>query len=143
MVPLPIQKRNHQTNAGRSDRDPGRRQKVVLCKRTPNTGASFHLRNNFSWKNTEVTFSFLTEDGSPTAAPGISFITKHFPMTAKYPLYEIVSRYKDRGIDIIAYAQDTLISGICPNQYTKLESRINHTDRHFRRFSIGRYRTAE
>ena len=52
---------------------------------------------------------------------------KTLPDDCKVPLYEIVSRYKDRGIDIIAYAQDTLISGICPNQYTKLESRINHT----------------
>lgn len=52
---------------------------------------------------------------------------KTLPPDCAAPLFEIVKRYKDKGIDIIAYAPGHLLSGIAPNQYTELESRINHT----------------
>ena len=50
---------------------------------------------------------------------------KTLPEDCAKPLYEIVSEYKDKGVDIISYGKEELISGIHLNEYTKLESRIN------------------
>ena len=48
---------------------------------------------------------------------------KLLPEDVAEPLFYIVKKYSK--IDIVAYTPDTLISGIQPNQYTKLESNIN------------------
>ena len=48
---------------------------------------------------------------------------KLLPETTAAPLYEIAKQYP---VDILAYSQENLISGICPNRYSKLESRINN-----------------
>lgn len=50
--------------------------------------------------------------------------TLHADITA--PLFQIVCKYKDRGIDILAYTSDCMLSGGCTNKYSELESRINH-----------------
>ena len=49
---------------------------------------------------------------------------KHLPADVAEPLFYIVKKYS--GIDIVGYTPDTLLSGIRPNPYTELESRINH-----------------
>ena len=51
---------------------------------------------------------------------------KTLPMDCAKPIYDMVLEYKDQGLDLVTYTPDALISGICPNQYTELESRINH-----------------
>lgn len=48
---------------------------------------------------------------------------KLLPSDVAEPIFYIVKKYS--GIDIVAYTPDTLLSGIRPNQYTELESRIN------------------
>ena len=39
-------------------------------------------------------------------------------------LFDIVKKYPE--LDILTYTSDSILSGIKPNQYTELESRINH-----------------
>ena len=51
---------------------------------------------------------------------------KTLPMDCAKPIYDMVLEYKDQGLDLVTYTPDALISGICPNKYTELESRINH-----------------
>ena len=51
---------------------------------------------------------------------------KTLPMDCAKPIYDMVLEYKDQGLDLVTYMPDALISGICPNKYTELESRINH-----------------
>lgn len=41
------------------------------------------------------------------------------------PIYEIAKEHSDAGVDIITYQDNNIISGICPNEYVELESRIN------------------
>lgn len=48
---------------------------------------------------------------------------KLLPDDVAEPLFHIVKKYS--GIDIVAYTPDTLLSGVRPNPYTELESRIN------------------
>lgn len=48
---------------------------------------------------------------------------KTLPKSITRPLFDIVQKY---DADIIAYTDQGLISGIRPNEYTKLESRINN-----------------
>lgn len=47
---------------------------------------------------------------------------KTIPSEAIRPAYELA---KDYDVDILAYSDDAIISGICPNSYTELEARIN------------------
>ena len=47
---------------------------------------------------------------------------KTIPSEVIRPAYELA---KDYDVDILAYSDDAIISGICPNSYTKLEARIN------------------
>lgn len=49
---------------------------------------------------------------------------KTVPDDVLFPLFHIVKKYS--GLDILTYSDNHIISGICPNQYTELESRINH-----------------
>ena len=47
---------------------------------------------------------------------------KTIPSEVIRPAYELA---KDYDVDILAYSDDAIISGICPNSYTELEARIN------------------
>ena len=49
---------------------------------------------------------------------------KTIPDDVALPLFHIAKKYA--GVDILAYTEDSILSGIRPNQYTELESRINH-----------------
>ncbi|MCF2679295.1 HAD family phosphatase [Faecalicatena contorta] len=49
---------------------------------------------------------------------------KVLPDDVAHPLFTIAKKYT--GVDIVTYAKDHIISGIRPNQYTELESRINN-----------------
>lgn len=49
---------------------------------------------------------------------------KLLPEDVINPLFHIVKKYS--GLDILAYTSENLISGIRVNEYTELESRINH-----------------
>lgn len=49
---------------------------------------------------------------------------KTLPDDIIFELYHITKKYA--GIDIITYIGDNIISGIAPNEYTELESRINN-----------------
>lgn len=55
---------------------------------------------------------------------GRTIYNRTLPAVIAGKLMEIVCKYP--GMDIISYRDDTIISGISPNPYTKLESRINH-----------------
>ena len=50
---------------------------------------------------------------------------KTLPTDALRPAVELAKKYADRGLDILTYSDTNILSGICPNQYTELESRIN------------------
>ena len=49
---------------------------------------------------------------------------KVLPDNVAEPIFHIAKKYA--GIDIIGYTPDRLLSGIRPNQYSELESHINH-----------------
>lgn len=49
---------------------------------------------------------------------------KTLPGDIVEPLFNIVKKYD--GLDILSYTADNILSGIKPNQYSELESRINH-----------------
>lgn len=49
---------------------------------------------------------------------------KQLPSDVAAPLLHIVKKYA--GVDILAYTENSILSGIRPNQYTDLESQINH-----------------
>lgn len=51
---------------------------------------------------------------------------KTLPPDVAGPLYQLVKKYEDRGADILSYTDTDLISGISPNRYSELESRINN-----------------
>lgn len=51
---------------------------------------------------------------------------KTLPPDIVRPLFEIIQRYRDKGVDILSYTSDSLLSGICPNEYSQRESFINH-----------------
>lgn len=55
---------------------------------------------------------------------GSILYNKKLPDGVAAPLFHIVKKYS--GIDILAYTDNTLFSGIKPNQYTELEAAINH-----------------
>ena len=54
---------------------------------------------------------------------------KTIPSEVIRPAYELA---KDYDVDILAYSDDAIISGICPNSYTKLEAQIKLKS-HFRK----------
>ena len=49
---------------------------------------------------------------------------KTLPGDIVEPLLQILRKYD--GLDILSYTADNILSGIKPNKYTELESRINH-----------------
>lgn len=51
---------------------------------------------------------------------------KTLPMDIVAPLFDIVNKYRERGVDIVGYTSDVLLSGGSTNKYSGLESRINH-----------------
>lgn len=51
---------------------------------------------------------------------------KTLPDDVAAPLFHIAKKYS--GVDILAYSDERIISGIKPNRYTDLEARINHVN---------------
>ena len=51
---------------------------------------------------------------------------KVLPEDAIRPAFELAKKYADQGVDILTYTDTNIISGIKPNKFTELESRINH-----------------
>lgn len=50
------------------------------------------------------------------------------PADVYHPTFELAKKYAEQGLDILTYNDENIISGICPNQYSELESRINHME---------------
>lgn len=53
---------------------------------------------------------------------GETLYNKTVPSEVIRPIYEMA---KKCDVDILAYSDDSILSGICPNPYTELEARIN------------------
>ncbi|MDO4437917.1 MAG: Cof-type HAD-IIB family hydrolase [Eubacteriales bacterium] len=101
-------------------------KKVVLASGRPTQGiiplaCQLHLKDYGSY--------ILSFNGGHIidCRTGEVIYNKTLPEDCLKPLYEIVSQYRDKGVDIISYGNEKLISGICPNEYTRLESKINNT----------------
>lgn len=54
---------------------------------------------------------------------GSILYNKTLPPDVIHPLFQITRKFQ--GLDILAYTPENIISGICPNIYTELESSIN------------------
>jgi len=100
-------------------------KKVVLASGRPTRGVlplakQLHLETYGSY--------ILSFNGAriTDCRTGNAIYNKTLPTWCFEPVYQIASEYKDTGIDILAYPPDRLISGFRPNQYTELESFINH-----------------
>lgn len=50
---------------------------------------------------------------------------KPLPKNVYSQIYDLCAKYKEHGIDLITYQGDNIISAFGPNEYTRLESRIN------------------
>lgn len=53
---------------------------------------------------------------------------KTLPSDVIRPAYELSSNYAHKGLDLITYTDDTILSGFSPNEYTELEARINQME---------------
>ncbi len=51
---------------------------------------------------------------------------RYLPQDALEPAFRLAWSFAGEGADILTYTEDCIISGIQPNRYTLLESRINH-----------------
>lgn len=56
-------------------------------------------------------------------ATGEIIYNKVLPANVIPVIYKMIKEY---DVDILTYSDDSIISGICPNQYTEVESRINN-----------------
>lgn len=45
-------------------------------------------------------------------------------------IFSVTASFREQGIDILTYTENEIISGLSPNSYTMLESRINHMPVH-------------
>lgn len=98
-------------------------KKVVLASGRPTNGVlplakELHLEEYGSY--------ILSFNGGriTDCRSGQVIYNKVLPENVVTPLFHIAKKYT--GIDIIGYTSDSLLSGINPNQYSELESRINH-----------------
>lgn len=98
-------------------------KKVVLASGRPTKGIvplaeQLHLKDYGSY--------ILSFNGGriTDCRTGRAIYNKTLPDDVILPLFHIVKKYA--GADILAYTAENLLSGIKPNQYTELESRINH-----------------
>lgn len=98
-------------------------KKVVLASGRPTRGVvplaeKLHLKDYGSY--------ILSFNGGriTDCRTGQVIYNKTIPDDVALPLFHIAKKYA--GADILAYTEDTILSGIRPNQYTELESRINH-----------------
>lgn len=98
-------------------------KKVVLASGRPTKGVvplaeKLHLKDYGSY--------ILSFNGGriTDCRTGQVIYNKTIPDDVALPLFHIAKKYA--GADILAYTEDTILSGIRPNQYTELESRINH-----------------
>ena len=106
-----------------SDTNTGTGKKVVLASGRPTRGVvplaeKLHLKDYGSY--------ILSFNGGriTDCRTGQVIYNKTIPDDVALPLFHIAKKYA--GADILAYTEDTILSGIRPNQYTELESRINH-----------------
>lgn len=97
-------------------------KKVVLASGRPTNGVlplakQLHLEDYGSY--------ILSFNGAriTDCRSGEVIYNKTLPEEIITPLFHIVKKYA--GLDILAYTSENIISGIRPNQYTELESRIN------------------
>lgn len=100
-------------------------KKVVLASGRPTMGViplarQLHLERYGSY--------ILSFNGAriTDCRTGEDIYNKCLPKDALPGIYNAALSLKDRGIDLLSYSDDEIISGICPNQYTELESKINH-----------------
>ena len=98
-------------------------KKVVLASGRPTTGdlplaKQLHLEDYGSY--------ILSFNGARiTDCRSMQAIyNKTLPGDIVEPLLQILRKYD--GLDILSYTADNILSGIKPNKYTELESRINH-----------------
>ncbi len=96
-------------------------KKVVLASGRPTPGVlplaeELHLKEYGSY--------ILSFNGGRiiNCTTGEAIYNKLLPASVIPTVYAIARNY---DIDILTYSADAIISGLCPNQYTKLESRIN------------------
>lgn len=100
-------------------------KKVILASGRPTTGVVPLARQLHLDQYGSYILSF--NGGRITACrTGEVIYNKTLPADIAAPLFQIVRKYKDRGIDILAYTSGCLLSGGCTNRYSELESRINH-----------------
>lgn len=98
-------------------------KKVVLASGRPTRGVAplaeqLHLKDYGSY-----ILSF--NGGRITDCRGGQVIyNRTLPDGVEYSLFHIVKKYA--GLDILSYTSENILSGIKPNQYSELESRINH-----------------
>lgn len=100
-------------------------KKVVLASGRPTKGVvplarQLHLEDYGSY--------ILSFNGGriTDCRTGKAIYNKILPPDCAKEVYEMVLKYKDLGIDILTYTPEHILSGIKVNQYTELESRINH-----------------
>ena len=100
-----------------------RGKKVVLASGRPTQGVmplarQLHLSDYGSY--------ILSFNGGriTDCRTGSVVYNKTLPLEVTEPLYRIARKFE--GIDILTYGTEHILSGIEPNQYTELESRINH-----------------
>lgn len=57
---------------------------------------------------------------------GAIIYNRFLPVDALPGIYEAALSFREEGLDLLTYTDDEIISGIQPNSYTMMESRINH-----------------
>ncbi len=100
-------------------------KKVVLASGRPTKGVlplakQLHLSDYGSY--------ILSFNGAriTDCRSGQIMYSRYLPQDAPAPAFRLASSFAGEGADILTYTEDHIISGIQPNRYTLLESRINH-----------------
>lgn len=81
--------------------------------------------NSFIWKITEVISFLLTVAALQTAGQSRQSTTRFFLLIVFRESTKRSENTPARGIDVLTYTPEHILSGIKSNQYTELESRIN------------------
>ncbi|HIY00197.1 MAG TPA: Cof-type HAD-IIB family hydrolase [Candidatus Dorea intestinigallinarum] len=100
-------------------------KKVVLASGRPTKGVlplakQLHLSDYGSY--------ILSFNGAriTDCRSGQIMYNRYLPQDAPAPAFRLASSFAGEGADILTYTENHIISGIQPNRYTLLESRINH-----------------
>ena len=96
-------------------------KKVVLASGRPTPGV-IPLAKELDLKDYGSYILSFNGARITNCATGEIIYNKILPASVIPVVYEIVKEY---DVDILTYSDDSIISGICPNQYTDVESRIN------------------